>query len=542
MSYTVARYLRLSAEDQDMSQAGKTESDSIANQRNLLRDFISQKQEFEGADVLEFWDDGWRGKNFERPGVRKMLEQVKQGKIQCIVVKDFSRFGRDYLTVGNYISRVFPFLGVRFIAVNDGFDSNRPMDIDSLETSFKTLLYDLYSRDLSRKVRHAKEFRARQGDFLSPFAPYGYKKAAGNSKQLVIDPEAAGTVRRIFHLAAEGISVLEIARTLNREGVLTPMRYKRANGCSRTVWPSVQEDNFWMADTVYNILRDEQYTGKTIYGKHKRDEVGKNHVVKVERPDWIIVEGAHEGIIGQEEFERVQKKIRTYTRNRVSSFNKEENCLYKKVRCGTCGHLMQRARVKQPYYFCRIAHITETCHCPTEKILESDLMKVALTEIRTQALYAVEISHIWEEKCHMKRNDTDATWKSVANLKETCIGLDRYIRELYEKYACGEMDKKEYLAAKNMAVRKRDSAAARIQEMEASLQNIDREGRLKNQYVEHFQTHTEIEELTSEIARDVLKEIIIYPGKMIHIVWNYQEDLKQMLLDINADENTGGCK
>ena len=142
--------------------------------------------------------------SFDRPGFQEMIAQVRAGEIQCIIVKDLSRFGRDYLTVGNYISCVFPFLGVRFIAVNDGFDSIRPADIDSLETSFKALIYDLYSRDLSRKVRSAKRFRAQRGDFLSPFAPYGYIKDPADNHRLIIDPEAAETVRRIFRLTADG--------------------------------------------------------------------------------------------------------------------------------------------------------------------------------------------------------------------------------------------------------------------------------------------------------------------------------------------------
>ena len=149
---TVAKYLRLSAEDADLRQSGKQESNSIGNQRNLLDSFIQQKEDFADAEIVEFCDDGWSGKNFDRPAVKELLEQTKHGKIQCIIVKDMSRFGRDYLTVGNYISKVFPFLGVRFIAVNDGIDSIRPQDVDSLDTSFKALLYDLYSREDRKSV------------------------------------------------------------------------------------------------------------------------------------------------------------------------------------------------------------------------------------------------------------------------------------------------------------------------------------------------------------------------------------------------------
>ena len=162
---TVAMYLRLSSEDIDLKSGDKTESESISNQRGLLKEFLRGRPEFTGAEILEFCDDGWSGKNFERPAFVQMMEQVKTGKIHCIVVKDLSRFGRDYLVVGNYISRVFPFLGVRFIAVNDGFDSTRQADIDSLDTSFKTLIYDLYSRELSQKVKSAKRQRAAKGLF-----------------------------------------------------------------------------------------------------------------------------------------------------------------------------------------------------------------------------------------------------------------------------------------------------------------------------------------------------------------------------------------
>lgn len=257
MMATTAKYVRLSSEDDDLRQGGKLESNSIANQRDLLDAFISRMPELASTNVIEFCDDGWSGKNFERPAVQEMIAQARAGKIQCIVVKDLSRFGRDYLTVGSYISSVFPFLGVRFIAVNDGYDSIRPLDVDSLDTSFKTLLYDFYSRDLSRKVRKAKRFRAQRGDFLSPFAPYGFIKDPEDKNHLLIDPPAAEIVRRIFRMMGSGHPTDQIAKVLNSEAVPTPMLYKRAAGCSRTSWPSVQEENIWTRNIVSKILRDE---------------------------------------------------------------------------------------------------------------------------------------------------------------------------------------------------------------------------------------------------------------------------------------------
>lgn len=324
-SLIVAKYLRVSNEDQGRRQPDKLESNSITNQRNLLTEFLCQMPELQEAEVLEFCDDGWSGKNFERPAVKELLGQVRQGKIQCIIVKDISRFGRDYLTVGNYLSRVFPFLGVRFIAVNDGFDSTRPTDIDSLETSFKTLLYDLYSRDLSRKIKSTRRFQAERGDFLSPFAPYGYIKNPSNHRQLSIDIEAAQVVHRIFKMAAEGHRTLQIARILNEEQIPTPMQYKRAANCSRTFWNCVREDNFWTHTAVTAILRDERYIGKNIYGKRMREEIGKAHTVSVEQANWIIVENTHEGIVTKQEFERAQEQLRKYAKRDTALPGKKRN-------------------------------------------------------------------------------------------------------------------------------------------------------------------------------------------------------------------------
>ena len=310
----VAIYLRISSEDGDLKDTGKAESESISNQRGLLLNFISSHSEFSGWEISEFCDDGWSGKNFERPDFLRMMEQVKQGQIDCVLVKDLSRFGRDYLVVGNYISRVFPFLGVRFIAVNDGFDSSRPQDIDSLDTSFKTLIYDLYSRELSGKVKNAKRMRAEKGLFLSPFAPYGYVKAPEDKNRLVIDNGAADIVRKIFSLTIDGVRPSEIAAMFNRDGVPTPMLYKRAAGCSRDRWPSIHEENFWTQRTIIKILRDERYIGKCVYGKRERDMVGNWHTVKRSKADWIVVDRTHEGIVSKNEF---QKAANQYKKRKI---------------------------------------------------------------------------------------------------------------------------------------------------------------------------------------------------------------------------------
>lgn len=532
MSMTTAKYIRLSSEDDDLGKSGKTESNSITNQRNLLDAFINQTPELAESSVIEFCDDGWSGKNFERPGVQELIAQTRAGKIQCIVVKDLSRFGRDYLTVGNYISCVFPFLGVRFIAINDGFDSIRPTDIDSLETSFKTLLYDLYSRDLSRKVRSAKKFRAQRGDFMSPFAPYGYIKDPDHKTRLVIDPEAAETVQRIFHLMANGQTTDQIAMTLNREAIPTPMLYKRAAGCSRARWSSIAEDNFWTSAAVAKILRDERYIGKNIYGKRSRDMVGHAHTVKAGREEWVAVEDTHEGIVTQEEFDHAQAVMRTYIEHGQQM--KREWPLRSKVRCGVCGYAMTRAQGKQAYFYCRTPRYHNGFACPG-RTQEADILKVISEGLHAQALMAVELRRLWEEQHRAQKKDAASAKKALARWRETHQKLNQQIGSLYESFALGETGKSEYLAAKAAAARQRDDAASRIRELETELENMGADGSLQNGFVSTFGKYLDVKDITSEITAEVLKEVRVFPDNRFEIVWNFQDELKKLMHYLHRD-------
>ncbi len=396
---TIAIYLRVSDEDKDMERAAKRESDSIANQRNLLRGFLRGVPEAGKADILEFCDDGCSGKNFDRPSVRALLKRAEQGEIYCIVVKDFSRFGRDYLTVGNYIFRIFPFWGVRFISVNDGFDSAARRESDSLTVSFKTLLNDFYSQDLSRKVRSAQYFRAEKGEFLSSFAPFGYKKDAGNKNRLIPDEAAAEIVRRIFYMAAEGNGTAEIARRLNGEGIPTPMQYKKAAGCTRKTWGRSGDVNFWTPQGVLKILRDERYTGKNIYGKRRQIQVGGGGARAVDRENWIVAEDTHEGLVTEEEFDRAQEKIR------------------------------RRERKKKPENHCRGPIVPGNA---PEGLPEGEGM----------------------EK-HCREEDAAAKEKNLRRLKNSLAVAEEERKALYGQFALGEISKEEYLAGKEAAERKK---------------------------------------------------------------------------------------
>ena len=530
----IAKYLRLSSEDTDLCDGIKLESNSIANQRNLLNSFIRSRDDLSGAKVVEFCDDGWSGKNFERPAVKEMLEQVRQGKIQCIIVKDLSRFGRDYLTVGNYISRVFPFMGVRFIAVNDGFDSIRSMDADSLETSFKTLLYDLYSRDLSRKVCDALYFRAKRGDFLSPFAPYGFVKDPKRKNHLLVDPPAAAVVRRIFQMAGDGVGTAQIAKQLNQEAVLTPMLYKRAEGCKRTMWPCVNPENFWTSHSVTAILQNVRYLGTNVYRKSRREKIGSPHIVRSDKSDWIVAENTHEAIVTKEEFDRAAQNLRQSPARTLTFHHRP---LDRKIRCGICGHAMSRLRNGQ--FFCQTAYYTDAHSCAENRIIEQDVLDALLISLHSLALMAVDAERVWEARRSESAKDTEALLSTYAGVKENLHRLEQELKELYELFAMGNISKQEYLRRKSDTVAERESLSAKAAELSAKIDNAGNDGKLNNRFVTAFRKLSEVTEITKEITTDVLKTVYIYPGGRISIVWNYLDDIEKISLDLHGEVENG---
>ena len=532
IDFVIAKYLRLSSEDDDLKQAGKAESNSIANQRNLLDSYIRRSSEFSDATVLEFCDDGWSGKNFERPAVQEMLEQVRQGKINCVIVKDLSRFGRDYITVGNYISRIFPFLNVRFISINDGFDSIHTQDIDSLDTSFKALLYDLYSRDLSRKVRTAKNSRAERGAFLSPFAPYGYVKDPHDKNRLVIDPDAAAIVHAIFTMMGKGMTTLEIARELNSKSVPTPMLYKRESGCSRAVWPSVNKENFWTHHSIVRILRDERYIGTNVYGKRRRDIVGNTHTVKVSKKEWIAKENMHDGIISREVFNLAQQNLRAYEEHECGELDKSRIT----VRCGICGHVMERTHAKNVSFVCRTAYVTDAYSCPTETVYESDIMDVLKKSLQTQASYAVNLSATWEEQQRKWKKEAKTLLQSIEETSELLRQYDLRIKEMYEAYIAGKISMAEYVSTKAAAAREKDTLVKQLSIQKAQFHSVSENGSVNNRYITVFRKYTDVKELTDEILTEVLEEVVVYPDWRLEIKWKLRQEFDDLIIALYGDK------
>ena len=458
-----------------------------------------------------------------------MLEDVKARRTNCIIVKDLSRFGRNYLDAGEYIEKIFPFLGVRFISVNDGFDSSNPLDIDSLDTSFRTLIYDLYSRDLSRRVKSAKKARAERGAFLSPYAPYGYVKDPEDKNHLLVDEEAAVVIRRIFQRAADGLKAWEIAAELNGDGICSPKTYKVNAGYTRTPWRSIQEENFWTVGLITKILRDERYIGKVVYRKRIRDIVESPHTVKISRDDWIVVPDRHEAIVLEALFEKAQICMREY---RVTGSG---NPLKRKVICGVCGHAMQRDNKKNGSYRCVMKRLNTGFDCSEDRIPEPDILEAVIDTIQVYAQYAVSIDRLLQTRQEQRQLDRKQAQRQLQTLQSRKVRLDKRLQDLYEGLVEGGISRESFAAQKKALTAQAEEISRTVLELEHKISGSD-DG--SNAVIEHFKSYAGITALTREISIDLLQSVTIYPDGRMDIRLNPVDEIKALMETLRRESCT----
>ena len=357
--YHAAIYVRLSKEDGDVATAGKRESNSISNQKDLIKNFLKDKKDI--VVVSERVDDGYSGSNFERPAFQMMLEDIKKGIVDCVVVKDLSRFGREYIDAGKYIERLFPALGVRFIAVNDHYDNlEGKSQADKIVIPFKNLINDAYCRDISIKIRSQKD--------------------TDNKNKLVIDVYAAGIVKEIYRMKLSGMSQTAIANALNKQGVLSPMEYKHSLGIRIQDNFKTHEQAEWSAMSVKRILENEVYTGTLVQGKRTTPNHKVKKLMKKPETDWVRIEKNHEAIVSEREFALVQRLLGIDTR---TSPNEEKVYpLSGLVGCGDCGAMMIKRDVpaggKVDAYACWTAMVLD--FLPYKQPLKPQKEKLGILE------------------------------------------------------------------------------------------------------------------------------------------------------------------
>ena len=471
MEQALAYYLRLSDEDIDLkNNTAKDESNSIAAQRGLILRHIEQNPELCKMPRLEFCDDGYSGTNFERPSFQQMIELAKQGGINCIIVKDLSRFGRDYLEVGDYLEHIFPFLGIRFQSINDHYDSkNHDGKTIGMDIAFRNLIYDYYSKDLSSKVRTAMRTKQEKGEYLSCL-PYGYKRSESNKHRMVVDAPAAQIVREIFDAVLAGKSTSDIAAALNDRGVPTPQEYK---GVRRRDETAPQ----WTRSRITYMIRNIKYTGvMTTHTRESRHIRDKNQR-RVPREEWIVREDMHEAIIPREMWDKANDMLSTRTDKGRTAPEQTDRVFY----CAHCGRKLQKSNGQEPYYYCTSAKFHSDSPCTAIHLHKKQVEETIADTLRIQlCFHESPVSEVREQK----QTDGMDCFREIQQVEKEAAQLQRKKLEQYEAYRGGQISRDDFLAIKEQITAQTDRLTEKKKSLEEQYQRY-----LSSQQVQSDKEH-----------------------------------------------------
>ena len=539
-TYNVGIYLRISVEER-----GSSTSSSIEYQKQLCLDYIKNKQ-----DMLlynSYIDDGETGTNFQREGFQKMMFDIYNGKINCIIVKDLSRFGREYIEAGDYIEKVFPLLGVRFIAINDGFDNMvSPLDIS---VPIKNVINALYAKDISKKIASAMRMKQIKGDFVGGFAPYGYVRSEEDKNKLVIDPEAAEVVKQIFDMRLKGFGAITICRKLFEMNIAPPSKYKYEKNILYN--EKFESMKYWSENSITNILSNEVYIGNMVQGKRKSNFYDGMPAQAVDKKDWVVVENTHEAIISKEVFDAVQamKGIRSNYGKKRALYRKlrdNTNVLGGKVVCGECNKKLRRVvrsqkNNKKLYSFvCPIKYKIPT-ECSFEGIEEELLKDIIFKSIKMQISSMVRIEETLKtamdspevkKEAYALTNKISETLSNIAYIKE---GRVRATMDFSRKL----LNEEEY-----EAIRKQFDIELQGEIERLSLYEKDRNKFSKmlsvDKWVADLKKYANIKKLTTEMVDAFIDCIKLYDDKRIEIVWKCDERYEEYLRILNGGEKLAG--
>ena len=509
-------YLRLSKED----DLNRDESNSISNQRELIKRFIRKDKNLRQMEIVEIKDDGYTGKNMNRPGMQQLLELIRKRQVQVVIVKDMSRFSRDYLVLGQYTEQIFPFMGIRFIAINDNYDSDTSDGgIAEIDVAFKAVLYDFYSEDISRKIKSTLAEKKRQGCFLNVYAPYGYRKDPADHHALIIEPEGAEIVRRIFREYLAGKSMYQIAKDLNRDGVDTPAQYiSKRDGVDYTFRNNSNAVR-WIASFVTRILKNEIYIGTLVYHKAGNPEVAAPHSVAYPKSQWKRVEGFCPAIISMEDFEKVRQMSGD---NKTFTSKYERHFLSGKIICGGCGFAMYHDWCKaggRSKYRCQNRYYLADNEKCVKSVRDNDLEEIIgiLAHEMLECVPDVEqFMHVRNEK--LRRRIDEATQRLREMQKSLKKLLDDQFAS-YEGYKDGLTDRATYLEQKDSYEQMIRQLRANITRQEEAIADFEtpEEGTDVLENVKDLRAYVKPDRAFAEIF---IREIRVYADKRIDVVWN----------------------
>ena len=525
--YRTAIYCRLSREDGD-----KVESNSIASQRAICEDFIAKHDDLELV-CEPFIDDGYSGVSFNRPQFRELEDALRKGKIDCIVVKDLSRFSRNYIDGGRYLEKIFPQLGIRFIAVNDAYDSlTGDPQSDSFIIPFKNLINDSYCKDISMKIRSSLEVKQKNGEFVGAFAPYGYRKSPEDKNRLIVDEDVSESVQMIFSLYKDGFSIGRIADRLNQMGVLSPMEYKHSAGVKFETVFKTSETAKWTYKAVHRILTNEVYIGVLAQGKRGTPNYKVRVVQFRNEEDWVKVENAHEPLVSYEDFMAVKEMMK---RDMRCSPDKDEAHLFSGfLFCADCHQSMIRKTVpsknkKYVYFVCSSNKHSHTCspHSISEKEVEEKVFRAIHDQV--ELVVNLEKALAMIDRLPSKSRKAFNYEAQIAKIEEEIERYQKLKLRLYEDLSDGIIDKSEYFDFRNSYTKIIEEKQETLLRVKKEMKQVVATGTTERNWVTLFKQYENIDELNRRVLMALVDRVLVYEDHAIEIIFKYRDEYQQTL-------------
>lgn len=524
--YKATAYIRLSYTDDRSS-----ESDSVSNQRKLIENFVERNSDIEVVSYKV--DDGYSGIIFDRPAFKEMMQDVTNGEINCVIVKDLSRLGREYIETGRYLRKVFPAYGVRFIAITDNIDTAQENNGDDLTVSVKNIMNEAYCRDISVKTRTALDVKRRNGDFVGAFTVYGYMKSEDNKNLLVPDPYTSRVVQNIFQMRLEGASALRIANELNRLGILSPLAYKKNHGLpyAKNGYAD-SEDCKWSATTIIRILQDETYTGTLVQGRQGTSNYKIKQMEQKPESEWIRIPDAHEALITKQDFDLVQRIRGLDTRT-----SPKQDTVYQfsgVLICGCCGSRMTRKtnRVngrEYHYYYCPTGK-KHGCTNPVmlkenklidcvQESLKAYIQNVASLETLLNSIDQSSINQALAKEYTDHISENERRLEHAQNCKS----------RLYESLVEGMITKEEYASYKVKYTRQAEEIKAAITALKEKLKDVLENKSERNHWISHFTQFESMETLDRKALIHMVQSIQVRGKNELDIRFNYMDEYEKAL-------------
>lgn len=535
----IGLYYRLSGADGDLGKDGKDESNSIENQRSLIEEFLRKRSEFQGIPTEEFIDDGYTGTNFHRPAFERMLEQVRAGSIDTILVKDLSRFGRDYIGVGEYLEQIFPMFRIRFIAINDRYDSdNYKGTTMGLDMVVGNLVNSMYSRDAGRKLYSANMVKWKKGYSTTGRVPFGY--LPDGHARYKIDPEAARTVRRIFELALEGRNTRQIADKMNEEEFLIPSVYNRERKIQHkeNMNGRLNPDTIWESHMILRILRNEVYTGAMIMGQRKKIS-GKQKVAP--KQEWFITRGVNEPIVTEEEYQDAQSVIRTVRPK--SGYCIHDYALRGKLRCEHCKCIMDYQELAyESKVWCGVGRESAYSNCADTVYDMKKVEGIVFYELNRYLQLVSKVGEWLDEKEREVRKAEQLLEKRYNLDAEKLEMLTAEKMRAYENYSSGSITLEEFQRKKKQLDLKRTEIQERI---EADKETVPQRIVVGDEVKEVIEQTTVVladglfkgkRKLTKEMVQAFIENVFIHTDGSFEIVYKCSDTLMQLVVKMQEEQ------